>query len=36
MKRGGRQEVVAAALYLASNRAGYTTGVLLRVDGGSH
>jgi NAD(P)-dependent dehydrogenase (short-subunit alcohol dehydrogenase family) len=37
MKRGGRpDEIVAAALYLASDHAGYTTGVLLRVDGGSH
>lgn len=37
MKRGGRpDEVVAAALYLASDHAGYTTGALLRIDGGSH
>jgi NAD(P)-dependent dehydrogenase (short-subunit alcohol dehydrogenase family) len=37
MKRGGRpEEVVAAALYLASDHASYTTGALLRVDGGSH
>jgi NAD(P)-dependent dehydrogenase (short-subunit alcohol dehydrogenase family) len=37
MKRGGLpQEIVAAALYLASDHAGYTTGALLRVDGGSH
>ena len=37
MKRVGRpEEVVAAALYLASDHASYTTGALLRVDGGSH
>jgi NAD(P)-dependent dehydrogenase (short-subunit alcohol dehydrogenase family) len=37
MKRGGRpEEAVAAALYLASGHASYTTGALLRVDGGSH
>ncbi len=37
MKRGGQpDEVVAAALYLASDHAGYTTGALLRVDGGMH
>ena len=37
MKRGGQpEEVVAAALYLASDHASYTTGALLRVDGGSH
>ena len=37
MKRGGQpEEVVAAALYLASDHASYTTGALLRIDGGSH
>ncbi|MEQ9641500.1 MAG: SDR family oxidoreductase [Alphaproteobacteria bacterium] len=35
MQRGGQpDEVVAAALYLASDHAGFTTGALLRVDGG--
>ena len=35
MKRGGQpEEVFAAALYLASDYASYTTGALLRVDGG--
>ena len=35
MKRGGRpDEIVGAALYLASDHAGFTTGALLRVDGG--
>ena len=37
MKRGGQpEEIVAAALYLASDHAGFTTGALLRVDGGAH
>lgn len=37
MKRGGQpEEIVAAALYLASDHASYTTGALLRIDGGSH
>ena len=37
MKRGGRpEEVVAAALYFASDHGSYTTGALLRIDGGSH
>jgi len=36
LKRGGApDEVVAAALYLASDHAGYTTGSVLRIDGGS-
>ena len=34
MKRGGQPEEVV--LYLASDNASYTTGALLRVDGGSH
>ena len=35
MKRGGRpEEVVAAALYLASDQASYTTGAILDVSGG--
>jgi NAD(P)-dependent dehydrogenase (short-subunit alcohol dehydrogenase family) len=37
MRRGGQpDEIVAAALYLASDHAGFTTGALLRVDGGMH
>jgi len=37
MKRGGQaDEIVAAALYLASDHASFTTGALLRVDGGAH
>lgn len=37
MKRGGQpDEVVAAALYLASDHAGYTTGAIIKIDGGSH
>ena len=36
MKRGGEpDEIVAAALYLASDHASYTTGAILRIDGGS-
>ncbi len=36
LKRGGNaDEVVAAALYLASDHASYTTGSILRIDGGS-
>lgn len=35
MGRGGQpDEVTAAALYLCSDHAGYTTGALLRIDGG--
>ena len=37
MRRGGQpEEIVAAALYLASDHASFTTSALLRVDGGSH
>jgi NAD(P)-dependent dehydrogenase (short-subunit alcohol dehydrogenase family) len=37
LKRAGQaEEIVAAALYLASDHASYTTGALLRIDGGSH
>ena len=37
LRRGGEpDEIVAAALYLASDHASYTTGAVLRVDGGSH
>lgn len=36
LKRGGEaEEIVGAALYLASDHASYTTGALIRVDGGS-
>lgn len=37
MKRGGQpEEIVGAALYLASASAGFTTGAVLAVDGGAH
>ncbi|MDK1023069.1 MAG: SDR family oxidoreductase [Gammaproteobacteria bacterium] len=37
MRRGGEpEEIVGAALYLASDSASYTTGAILAVDGGSH
>ena len=37
MKRGGQpEEVVGAALYLASDTASFTTGAILAVDGGVH
>ena len=36
MKRGGQpEEIVAAALYLASDHASFTTGATLRIDGGA-
>ena len=36
MQRGGEaEEVAAAALYLASDGASYTTGAILKIDGGS-
>lgn len=37
MKRGGEpEEIVGAALYLASEMASFTTGAILAVDGGNH
>ena len=34
--RGGQpEEIVGAALYLASDLASYTTGVILKIDGGA-
>ncbi|MBD3649094.1 MAG: SDR family oxidoreductase, partial [Pseudomonadales bacterium] len=37
MKRGGEpEEIVGAALYLASDSASFTTGAVLPVDGGAH
>jgi NAD(P)-dependent dehydrogenase (short-subunit alcohol dehydrogenase family) len=37
MRRGGEpNEIVGAALYLASDLAGFTTGAILAVDGGNH
>ena len=36
LRRGGDAgEIVGAALYLASDHASYTTGAILRIDGGS-
>ena len=37
LQRGGQpEEVVGAALYLASAGAGFTTGAIIAIDGGSH
>jgi NAD(P)-dependent dehydrogenase (short-subunit alcohol dehydrogenase family) len=37
LQRGGQpEEIVGAALYFASSASSFTTGALLRVDGGSH
>jgi NAD(P)-dependent dehydrogenase (short-subunit alcohol dehydrogenase family) len=37
LRRGGEpEEIVGAALYFASSASSFTTGALLRVDGGSH
>ena len=36
LRRGGRpEEIVGAALYLASHKSSFTTGTLIRVDGGT-
>ena len=36
LRRGGRpEEIVGAALYLASDKSSFTTGALIRVDGGT-
>ena len=36
LQRGGAaDEIVGAALYLASDQASYTTGAIIRIDGGS-
>ncbi|MEM7018838.1 MAG: SDR family oxidoreductase [Pseudomonadota bacterium] len=37
LHRGGQpEEIVGAALYLASEHSSFTTGMVMRVDGGSH
>ena len=37
LQRGGEpEEIVGAALYLASDMASYTTGSTIAVDGGAH
>jgi NAD(P)-dependent dehydrogenase (short-subunit alcohol dehydrogenase family) len=37
LKRGGQpEEIVGAALYLASDAASFTTGAIIAVDGGAH
>ena len=36
MKRGGQpEEIVGAALYFASDTSSFTTGSILKIDGGS-
>jgi len=36
LRRGGEpEEVVGAALYLASDAASYTTGAVIKIDGGT-
>lgn len=36
LQRGGQpHEIIGAALYLATNASTYTTGAIIKVDGGS-